>query len=81
MNFSAKAVTSGRMIDKADVDLWTATKLKRHQNVFNVKWRSGNFQMLEIKTKPRVTEGPKSEAEWPEKVPDRDQIAGPRLRF
>lgn len=81
MNFSVKAVTSGRMVDKADVGLWTATKLEKHQNEFNVKWRSGNFQVLEIKTKPRVTEGPKSEAEWPKKVPGRGQIAGPRLRF
>lgn len=44
------------MADKTNVDSLTATKSKKRQNVFNAKLMSRNPQMLEMKTKSRVTE-------------------------
>lgn len=53
MFFSVKKEISHRM---DNVDPYTVIKSKKTQNAFNLKLKLGNPQMLEIKTKTRVTE-------------------------
>ena len=53
MFFSVKMEISHRM---DNVDPYTVIKSKKTQNAFNLKLKLGNPQLLEIKTKTRVTE-------------------------